>query len=721
MPRFRRLPQLVIALLAACSGDPSGPPPTGSLTVAVSGLPAGVSPDVTVTGPAGYAHDVGGTETLSGLAPGSYTVSASAVGAGTSAYAPDQALQSVDVAAGGGAASAQVVYSMVGGALAVSVSGLPAGTAAAVHVAGPAGYDQSLSATTTLEGLAPGSYSITAQSVSAAGTSYDPTPAAQTANVSASATVGATVSYAVAGPAALNLRIDGMYLTQSVQTYAGAVPLVQNRDGFLRVFVTANQGNLAQPAVRVRFFSAGVLVSETTIPAPGPTVPLSPSEGALASSWNLPVPKTLIQPNLSILAEVDPANAIAESNESDNSFPATGVAQPMDVRAASTFSVRFVPILQSVNGRQGDVTNANKAGYLVEALKLHPLSAVDADLRAPYTTDVPAVTAGNDNGEWTTVLSELDALRVADGTTRYYYGVVSPTYSSGVAGIGYIGGKAALGWDRSGADEVAAHEWGHNWGRLHSPCGGAPNPDPNYPYAGGSTGVYGLDVAAQAVMPPTSTDVMAYCANTWISDYTYQGVLAYRSAHPDVVAASAPAVQPSLLVWGRVVDGRPVLEPAFAVVTRPVLPARGGPYSLEGRAADGTELFHLSFSPLQVADDPRDGEHFAFAVPLPADRAPALATLRLVVPGRPAVSVRATGAVPSPTDVRIQRAAAGRVALTWDPVRHPMLMVRDPVTGEVLSFARGGRSEVVTERPDLDVQLSNGIGSSGVRVPVPGR
>ena len=35
MPRLRRLPQLVIVLLAACSGDPSGPAPTGSLTVAV--------------------------------------------------------------------------------------------------------------------------------------------------------------------------------------------------------------------------------------------------------------------------------------------------------------------------------------------------------------------------------------------------------------------------------------------------------------------------------------------------------------------------------------------------------------------------------------------------------------------------------------------------------------------------------------------------------------
>lgn len=723
MVRSRALFTLVLAVLAACGGsDPSGPS-TGSLAVAVTGLPAGTAAAVTVTGPGGYTRDLGGTETLSGLTPGSYTITAEAVSSSGQSYEPSQATQSVAVSEGATPASAQVIYGLVGASLTVTITGLPPGTSGAVTVTGPAGYSQSVTGTTTLSGLAAGVYAVTAQSVSPAGTQYDPSPSSQTVNLASGGSASANVSYVQASSGGLNLRIDGMYLTQSVQKYAGTVPLVKDRDGYLRVFVTANQVNVAAPQVRVRFYSGGVLASELTIAAPRLSVPLSPDEGSLNASWNVPVPKALIQPNLSILAEVDPANAIAEANEADNAFPSSGTPLAMDVRTTSAFSVRFVPVLQSVNGRQGDVTNANKDGFLTLTMRVHPLASYDADLRAPYTTSAPAVASDNGNNAWLTILSELDALHTADGSPRYYFGVVNPTYTSGVAGIGYVGGKTALGWDRNGADAVAAHEWGHNWGRQHAPCGAASNPDVNYPYAGGSIGVYGFDVAAQSLKPPTFSDLMGYCSNEWISDYTYTGVLNYRSAHPDVVTAFAQAMQPCLLVWGRIVDGQPVLEPAFQVVTRPSLPSRSGPYSLEGRAADGSGLFSFSFTPEQVADDPRGGEHFAFAVPLAADRAGRLDALRLAVPGRPIVSLRAAAGPVSGAaiDVRTTRVGSGRVGLRWDAAAHPMVMVRDPVTGQVLSFARGGWSEVATDRDDLELQLSDGVAVQSLRLAVPAR
>jgi hypothetical protein len=50
-----------------------------------------------------------------------------------------------------------------------------------------------------------------------------------------------------------------------------------------------------------------------------------------------------------------------------------------------------------------------------------------------------------------------------------------------------------------------------------------------------------------------------------------------------------------------------------------------------------------------------------------------------------------------------------------------MVMVRDPATGQVLSFARGGAAEIATDRTDLEVQLSNGIAGRSVRVAVPAR
>lgn len=715
----RRLIPLLLSLLAACGGsDPSGPS-GGSLAVTVSGLPSGVGASVQVTGPGGYRHDVSGTETLTGLSAGTYTVAADAVTSGGQSYTATMPSQAIAVSAA--TATANVIYGVSGGTLIVNVAGLPPATAAAVHVSGPSGYAQDVTESTTLTGLTAGPYTVTAQSVTPVATTYNPSPGSQIATVSTGATTSANVSYTPGAAGGFNLRIDGMYLTQSVQTYAGAVPLVKDRDGYLRVFVTASQTNLAAPEVRVRLYQAATLVSTLTLAPPGTSVPLSPNEGSLSSSWNVAVPKTLIQPGLSVLADVDPGNSVAESDETDNQFPASGTPLPLDVHTTSAFSVRFVPVRQSVNGRQGNVTNANKDSYLAATMKIHPLASYDADLRAPYTTTAPAVSA-NSSSTWTTILSQVDALRAADGSSRYYFGVVNPSYSSGIAGVGYVRGKTALGWDRSGADWVAAHEWGHNWGRDHSPCGGAGGPDPNYPYPGGAIGVYGLDLTTLTLKPPSYTDVMGYCNNEWISDYTYKGVLAWREAHSAAVAAGfAAALQPCLLVWGRIDNGEAVLEPAFQIVTRPSLPAGSGSYRVEGRDAAGGRVFQLSFEPEQVADDPLGGRHFAFAVPLQPDRAARLDAIRLSVPGRAAVTMRAAAGATAPIDLRTARPGPGRVSLRWDASAHPMVMVRDPVSGQVLSFARGGSADIATDRTGLEVQLSNGILGRSVRVAVPAR
>ena len=215
---------------------------------------------------------------------------------------------------------------------------------------------------------------------------------------------------------------------------------------------------------------------------------------------------------------------------------------------------------------------------------------------------------------------------------------------------------------------------------------------------------------------------MGYCNNEWISDYTYVGVLNYRGTHADVACAFAQAMQPCLLVWGRIVDGQPVLEPAFQVVTRPSLPTAPGPYTVEGRAADGSSVFRVSFAPDQVADDPAAGAQFAFALPLQPDRAERLVAVDLAERGRPIASVRASaGLAAAAAPVKATRLGSGRVGLRWDASAHPMLMVRDPVTGEVLSFARGGRSEVVTDRDELDLQLSTGVRGRSTRLAVPRR
>jgi hypothetical protein len=173
---------------------PSGPS-TGSLAVAVTGLPAGVSAAVTVTGPGGYTRDLGGTETLSELTPGSYTVTAEAVSSNGQSYEPSQATQSVAVGEGATPASAQVTYGLLGASLTVSIAGLPPGASGAVTVTGPAGYSHSVTGTTMLSGLAAGVYTVTALSVSPAGTQYNPSPSSQTVNLASGGSASANVSY----------------------------------------------------------------------------------------------------------------------------------------------------------------------------------------------------------------------------------------------------------------------------------------------------------------------------------------------------------------------------------------------------------------------------------------------------------------------------------------------------------------------------------------------
>ncbi len=107
------------------------------------------------------------------------------------------------------------------GSLRITIDGLPANIDAAVTVEGPGNFSQLVKATSTLTALAPGTYTVTAADVVSGSTTYRPSVARPSVPVAAGATASSTVSYTpvVVAPT-LNLRIDGVNLTQSVQTYA---------------------------------------------------------------------------------------------------------------------------------------------------------------------------------------------------------------------------------------------------------------------------------------------------------------------------------------------------------------------------------------------------------------------------------------------------------------------------------------------------------------------
>src|SRR5687768_1207361 len=201
----------LLAGLAACGDSPSEPL-RGSLVVEISGVPSGTLVAVTVTGPTGtgFSRVVTATETLSNLAPGSYTLVASAITTDGVRYTPSPATQTVTVGGGNVPASASLAFAVSSGALSVTIGGIPGATLPLVTVTGPNAYSTQLSTSTTLMTLEPGLYTVTAQEIVAAHGTYVPLSASQQIQVGASVTpAAATVSYGIT-TGAISLNIVGL-------------------------------------------------------------------------------------------------------------------------------------------------------------------------------------------------------------------------------------------------------------------------------------------------------------------------------------------------------------------------------------------------------------------------------------------------------------------------------------------------------------------------------
>lgn len=129
------------------------------------------------------------------------------------------------------------------GAIALTISGLPAGVAGRVTVTSPAGASQAVTASQMLSGLSPGSYVVAGERVTSGTQSFTPAPASQTIAVSAGGTAAASVNYSAV---ALTLSLRE---TASVPgaVFAAAPP------GDARLFIVERAG-------RIRILQAGAML-----------------------------------------------------------------------------------------------------------------------------------------------------------------------------------------------------------------------------------------------------------------------------------------------------------------------------------------------------------------------------------------------------------------------------------------------------------------------------
>ncbi len=448
------------------------------------------------------------------------------------------------------------------------------------------------------------------------------------------------------------------YLTQSVQSREFPVPLVANRQALLRVFPTTREATSEGiPSVRASFYLNGTAAHVVDIPAKSTAIPTEVHEGSLATSANAEIPASVVQPGLEMVVEIDPDGTLDAALGVTKRIPETG-RMAIDVRAMPTLDMTLVPFLwsgmpdSSILDIVEGLSPEDELFWMTRTL----LPVGDFDLRVHE----PLLTSTNNTF---TMLHETEAVWVMEGRRGHYVGTIAGELT-GPRGGGSLDARVmfmVLGPSIHDPEYVMAHELGHTMSLLHTPCGGANNQDPSYPYSNGSIGVWGYDFRdGGSLVAPHNRDVMSYCGTgvEWISDYHFTNALRYRlfDERPPQMAAK------SLLLWGGMdPEGEPFLEPAFVVDAPAALPDSAGEYRVTGRTASGGELFSLSFTMPETADG--DGSSsFVFALPVQPGWEGNLASITLSGSG-------------------------GSVILDRESDR-PMGILRNPRTGQVRGILR---------------------------------
>lgn len=534
-----------------------------------------------------------------------------------------------------------------------------------------------------------------------------------------------------------NLTIQRVVLTQGTQRADGSIALVAGGLPALLQVIGRTQPAFpgAGPAIRVRVFDGNTPVFEDTRPMNGAGGTVADESAPLHTVL---IPAAHLVPGLRVEVAGNPDGAFGETALDDNRWPAGGGTQPIAVRTLPPLQVHFVPIMLTIGGSVGPVNAGLLDEYLLVVRQMFPVAQVTPTIGGVFSTDVDF--GGGQPAAWVAILVQLDALRVLEGTSRYYVGAIRPP--PGVTfvqngGWGYIpvspqstgpGTRTSLvvgvGWFNRAAStrELVAHELGHNHGRRHAPCGNPAGPDPLYPHAGGGIGVWGHDVYSfvaglrptiDRLAPGAGFDLMSYCVPVWTSDYTYAALLEWRSA--GVVAAPEPC--DCLLVWGSTSPEGVALSPAFRTSAHVARPAGTGTHRIEVLDAAGGVLYASRFTPAEVDHAP---EHRSFVVAVPAGEAGGASIAAVRVVDEVGRAARSPAADPAGALVTARRVAADGVELTWDASRVPGLLARDPGTGRILGFGQSGRLRVTTGGAQVEVTAPLGVMTPrAVVTPVP--
>lgn len=441
-------------------------------------------------------------------------------------------------------------------------------------------------------------------------------PAADCDTVSCTTHLPLVLSSLPPGPLSLEV-------TQAVQQPGNSVVLIADRPTFARLTLTSD---VSHTGVDAWLYGArgGADLPGSPIAAMNNPRTLKPTanRATLGDTFNFELPTSWASGDVTLWAEASNGSTYDYASES------------LDVHftQADPLHVTVVPIAYTcTSGGSGTTTPAGPYDYVVDyTYRIYPVPTITLASHASTvsysgpcnSSSVPSPTIGG----WQTMLYAVTDLWVGDGgPDSYYYGQVEIDCSSGcVAGLGWVGSyKAAIGFSgigsgHFGASKAHAHELGHNHGRRHAPGCYAANPDPSYPYVSDGKGPIGnaahpnmgFDIDSPAVYPYTTYyDIMGYCGPEWISDYTYEALLAWAQtdATPDT-----PQRERAFLVSGSMDAAGEVTFRPVHVLDAPITPSSNGDHILELLDADGAVIAAYPFQTTLVEVDWWEGKSSQF-------------------------------------------------------------------------------------------------------------
>ncbi len=448
-----------------------------------------------------------------------------------------------------------------------------------------------------------------------------------------------------------SVRLIGTEVTQSIQDLQNDVPLIANRQTYVRVYLTIDTSvgsglpalnNIAgvlqanrpgwQSPEEIQSLNSIRVDSSNDIGAKRMNYPGGGLDFQLPPTWITAGPLSLSVSQVYVIGQTG-VTCNGCNNLTQVSF-----------QDAPPVILGIVSVTYTLNGVQHTPTQWDVNQLFSWIRRAYPASQV---LYYQLSMNMGSVTSMDCN----TVNSQLSQLRSLSSNLdprSHFYGLVSGPFMRGCSSIGGYVGSGPTGQETwlcgNRGDCYGGHELGHEFGRLHPGFCGESHDDSNYPYPGGfisgpDHAYVGFDpgdpsngISAQVYDPSIWTDVMTYCSNEWISDYTYRGILnqlyaTESSGSPGGSTGGAYAAgalqisqtaNDSFLVSGTIdlANGTIRLQPFWHLPNLPLtsLPL-SSPYSLSLLDNSGKTLASYPFTVYESSDDPSQTGSFYVVVP----------------------------------------------------------------------------------------------------------